>query len=115
MKMLSSMGALLIVALFACSCGKDKATSSPTAYAVTLRYQSYYLYQCIRLNVGSISIDRCNLGERGASQNGGNYEWRLFGIDNSEEPERYILLQSGTVILDRNKTCVVNYASVTWQ
>jgi len=117
MRMFSVMGAaLLTVALFACSCGKDKATSSPPAYAVTLRYQSYYYpWFCIRLNLGTISIDRCDLGDHGASQNGGDYEWRLFGIDRSEPEERYIPLQSGTLHLDRNITCVVNGATVTWR
>jgi len=116
MRMLSSVGAPLIVAFLVCSCGKDKATSSPPpqAYAVTLRYQSYWMYQCIRLNVGSISIDRCNLGDHASSQFGGDHEWHLYGIDSSQQPERYIPLQSGTVHLDRNMTCVVNYGNVTW-
>jgi hypothetical protein len=95
---------------------KDDKPSAPAhqAYAVTLRYQNYYMWFCIHLTVGATAIERCSLGDNGGTEFGGVHEWRLYGIDNSVQPERLVFMQGGSVDITKNMTCVVDGPNIRW-
>jgi hypothetical protein len=115
---------MLAIVLFAImfSCGKD--SKNPTrpedqGYAVTLRYRSYYPHMgyywgCIRLNIDNNHIDKCELGMISSNFWTRQYTWTLYVLDTRQEVETYIQVATGTVLLDRNKTCDINGSTITW-
>jgi hypothetical protein len=119
---ISYASALLFITPLLCFCSKDKPSSPPPpTHTVTLRYQSYYPFNgyywgCIRLTLRGITTDRCGLGSvYGGQFETGDYEWKLYVIDNSGPEDRYYIAQIDTVLIDRSITCNVNGASVTWR
>ncbi len=87
---------------------------------LTLNYQNYaytgsHSWHCIRLMMDDNPLDQCDLGENSQNLGAGTYTWQLYAVSDMRMRSTNFQIATGTVTLDRNKTCIVDSNTITWR
>ncbi len=106
------------------ACGEQKSSipigPQGESVVLTLMYQNYahtgsQPWQCIRLMMDDNPLDQCDLGENFRNLGTRTYTWQLYVVSDMRMRTTYFQIATGTVTLDRNKICIVDGNTVTWQ